>query len=114
MVRTLTVLPASVPFAAEDMHNWLRYASEIEAFTLLRFFKTSDGPPKVYRMRVEFSAGPIWNEDFTFDIPNDPLRDFPNNEWRDSQLIGLRGLRGWLLSILVKYPLLDSFRDEVA
>jgi len=114
MVRTLTVLPASIALMSEEMNDWMRKASQLDVFTLLRFFKTSNGPPQVFRLRIEYQGGPIWIEDFTFDILNDPLRNFPNDAWRDSQLIGMREMRSWLLSILIKYPLLDSLRYEVA
>jgi len=113
MERTITVLPASIQLMALEISDWIRKTAQLQSFTEWRFFKTSNGPPQVFRWKVEF-IGATWTEDFTFDIPSDPLRDFPNDVWRDSQLIGLRELRTWMLSILLKYPQLESLKYEVS
>jgi len=112
--RSLTVLPASIQPTALEISDWVRKTAQLQSFTEWRFFKTSNGPPQVFRWKIEFSSGSTWIEDFTFDIPSDPLRDFPNDAWRDSQLIGMRELRTWMLSILLQYPLLDSLKYEVS
>jgi len=55
MERTITVFPASIQLTALEISDWTRKTAQLQSFTEWRFFKTSNGPPQVFRWKVEFA-----------------------------------------------------------
>jgi hypothetical protein len=110
---TMELAPDTLDLTNQTALDCIRKCGDLAPYTLVRFWKTSDGPPKVWRLKIDLLSGKTWQQDFTYNMVNDPDRTFPNGQWTLAETSGVRALTDWFLTLQTQQPEMTSFKLEI-